>query len=594
MKKAKLAGQIFQKLFKDSSKYNSFLLNFCIYHDSIDLYKIPFTFMNEFIYYSHAAEKNHFYGIDVFYLIDQFYGKRKMINFEEIMEDEKEDTFMNINEDEIDNIYLFSYQNFLQFYNNKLKVNINREKEDDKEIFSKIKEKKKYKNNKRTGYYLSNILLNYYIFFSNNNYEKLKDCFKIKQCASAIDQQIERIEQAVKDNSFMDGFEVIEKKNDNIIISLNNKSLNKNDKQKEDIKNPYLDYYSIKTKDKKEKIKFFGGYELIDITNVIERHFVLERCFSSYGLIKFSLLNILAITRGIEGQKINNKAIINAMCDFCEKTKSLVRKYMNIFINIFQNLKSKIGKNVEEYNYCLYIITSYFIRNNMIPTEETNNLIKMNEDSTTGGVEDAKDVKDVDADIQKIKQKNKIKTFFDKTKKELYENALLTIETIFCGNYDFEKKEEIEEFAFNSKDLYQMYKKIIPHIKDKVKDKDKNSTKFFIPETPLSLYTKSTNLLNNYLKNFVIDKSMYGEIGICILSLLYYFKIPIINSKWVEKYNEESIFKGKTPKKMKEKNYTFVRNKSTIIVEENNELNNIIEKIIIILSHLFDIITKNK
>ena len=170
----------------------------------------------------------------------------------------------------------------------------------------------------------------------------------------------------------------------------------------------------------------------------------------------------------------------------------------------------------------------------------------------------------------------------------------MTIETIFCGNYDFEKKEEIEEFAFNSKDLYQMYKKIIPLIKDKVKDKDKNSTKFFIPETPLSLYTKSTNLLNNYLKNFVIDKSMYGEIGICILSLLYYFKIPIINSKWVEKYNEESIFKGKTPKKMKEKNYTFVRNKSTIIVEENNELNNIIEKIIIILSHLFDIITKNK
>ena len=49
------AGKIFQKKFKDSSKYSSFVVNFCKYHDSIDLYKIPYTFINEFVYYSHVA-----------------------------------------------------------------------------------------------------------------------------------------------------------------------------------------------------------------------------------------------------------------------------------------------------------------------------------------------------------------------------------------------------------------------------------------------------------------------------------------------------------------------------------------------------------
>jgi len=54
-KKRKLAlkaGRIFKKKFIDCSKYSSFVVNFCKYHDTIDLYKIPYTFINELIYYS--------------------------------------------------------------------------------------------------------------------------------------------------------------------------------------------------------------------------------------------------------------------------------------------------------------------------------------------------------------------------------------------------------------------------------------------------------------------------------------------------------------------------------------------------------------
>ena len=51
-KLASKAGRIFKSKFQDCSKYSSFVINFCKYHDTIDLYKIPYTFINEFIYYS--------------------------------------------------------------------------------------------------------------------------------------------------------------------------------------------------------------------------------------------------------------------------------------------------------------------------------------------------------------------------------------------------------------------------------------------------------------------------------------------------------------------------------------------------------------
>ena len=62
---------------------------------------------------------------------------------------------------------------------------------------------------------------------------------------------------------------------------------------------------NVKLKEKAERdLKLFGTYEFMEITDVIERHFILERCFSSYGLIKFSLLNVLAVTRELKGLKI--------------------------------------------------------------------------------------------------------------------------------------------------------------------------------------------------------------------------------------------------------------------------------------------------
>ena len=111
---------------------------------------------------------------------------------------------------------------------------------------------------------------------------------------------------------------------------------------KDDAQYSFEEIIKNKKLNKLEKdIKIFGAFEFEEITDVIENHFINERCVTSFGLIKFSLLNILAITRGYPNQKISNPKIMETICDFCDNTKSLVRKYMNIFLYIFKELYEK-------------------------------------------------------------------------------------------------------------------------------------------------------------------------------------------------------------------------------------------------------------
>jgi len=84
-KLAKRAGAIFTEKFKDSSKYNSFVINFCQFHETIDLYRIPYNFINEFIYYSQFNFSENLNEILTFKLIDQFYGKIELLDFKEII-----------------------------------------------------------------------------------------------------------------------------------------------------------------------------------------------------------------------------------------------------------------------------------------------------------------------------------------------------------------------------------------------------------------------------------------------------------------------------------------------------------------------------
>ena len=127
--------------------------------------------------------------------------------------------------------------------------------------------------------------------------------------------------------------------------------------------------------------------------------------------------------------------------------------------------------------------------------------------------------------------------------------------------------------------------------KEQQKLKDK-----FIPKTPLNLYNSSNKLLKDYLNNnFINDKEIYNELLLDILSLLYYFKIPVIGEKWIEHYKiqEEKTNVAKTIHS--EKNIRK-REASNADIEELdiNELNEVIKEIIAILIDLFQLIKTNK
>ena len=611
---ARKAGRIFKAKFQDCSKYSSFVINFCKFHETIDLYKIPYTFINEFVYYSHVAVRNNLSEVDVFKLIDQFYGRRKMIDFEEIInEKEKEnkektnkkenekknekgnkkkkgkenlneiiDTSLQIIknpyvlETDLQNIFLFTFDKFSDFYQQNLMQFINRELEDDKDMFVKVKAQSKASNKKkfkRNGYYLSNKLLNVYSNFVNNNNEELIKLFKLIKCEEEKQEDKESSKDKKENNSAPPVLIKIENKNDS---------------------NNNIDYfYILKEKLKKEKmdkierdLKFFGCYEFNEITDVIERHFILERCFTSYGLIKFSLLNVLAVTRGLSNQKVSNKDVISTMCDFCEKTKSLVRKYMNIYLNIFQNMKVRgILENTNECDECLNKITLYFKKTNMIPTEETTkafNEIKETEIRNNISLRSSGSLSFKKENFKEYVKKNG--TFFEikdgllqtNTRKR-FEDVVKTIETIFSGIY------KSNAVHFEYKELEKLYEEI-----------EGKKTKF-LPKTPLSLYSSTNKILSKYLKDFSNDIIFDKELGKDILSLLYYFKIPVIGLKWIEQYKPEdkhiwkNMNKDKSAKKNKDPNK---------IEEEKNknleDINQILKNIIAILSSLIKYIIKQK
>ena len=266
---------------------------------------------------------------------------------------------------DIQNIYTFNFINYVEYYKEHLRTLINREQEDDREIFTKSN-LRNFKTYKRNGYYLSNKILNLYMNISNNNFENFLKIFNLIKCV-----KVENNENKINENMIINENEIEDKKNI-LAETAMNKNMNKIERD----------------------LRIFGSYEFVDITDVIETHFILERCFSSYGLIKFSLLNILAITRGFTNQKISNPKVIETICDFCEKTKSLARKYMNIFLRILQELHyNNTIKNKKEFLKCRSIIAGYFTKSNMLPTEETTKALNEKQKEETPGKEKSEKIK---------------------------------------------------------------------------------------------------------------------------------------------------------------------------------------------------------
>ena len=531
--KAYQAGLTFKKLLKESSKYSTFLTNFCQYHDCIDISKIPYSFIYEYLYFSKISPNYNLYALDIFLIIDQFYGKIKKLDFLELIKEKQEegaqDTFTliksiniekNMNLKNFRYIYNFSHDEFENFYKDNLRAFINREQEDDKNIFIKEQGSSKiYKTYKRNGIYLSDKILELYINFCNNNSEQLLKSFRLIECENRIvekpnKEELKKIKQKKKEKE-----KEKEKEKTNEINIL--------DAEKEnDIKNKQIN---------ESTNKIYATYELIEISDLIEKHLIMEKYFSAYEMMKFSLLNVIAMTIGIKNKQINNQVVIRIMCDFCKATNSLVRKYMNIYLEIFTSMKLNNWLDSKQCDDCINIIISYLKNTNTFPTEDTNNTILKS--SAFNSYDEIKvDYKSLDRFKSSNKSvREKRAEFYKKIDKKKEEQLIDYIEKVFAGWYKYHanKNKLAPNIEFFAKKFGNLYTNLT---------KKKGE---FIPKTPLELYAISNKLLFKYLTNYYIEENEYIELGILVLSLLYYFKMDFFLNKWVFKagnVNNEKSF----------------------------------------------------
>lgn len=272
---------------------------------------------------------------------------------------------------------------------------------------------------------------------------------------------------------------------------------------------------------------------------------------------------------------------------------------MNIYLIIFQALKVKnIIQDKKQSDDCLAIITSHFKKTNMIPTEETTKTLKKIRGLVSSS-EEKSAIEPIEQEdkkyIMKLIEKNG--NFFEIHKESFlggkntikkFDEVMKTLEAIFTGNY-ISSKVSINAISFDYKELDKLFAQT--GIKNpNYKNKDK-----FIPKTPLNLYISSNKLLSDYLNNdFINDSRTFDELLINILSLLYYFKIPVIGEKWIEHYNVEK--EKEKPIIIKPPNKE--RNEKTNKNEEQSKplegLNDIIKEINAILVDLFKVVKENR
>ena len=553
------AGQIFKSKFKETQKYSNFVVNFIQFHDTIDVYKIPYTFISEFIYYSHVTEKNNLSEVDVFRLIDKFYGKSKRLtldeeikNFQDEKKSKNKDKKKSKDENNIiiqnENAIYFKFDTFANYYLNNLKNYITREQEDDKDCFFKVKKPTKNKCFGRKGHVLSNKILIKYVNYLNNLEDPLKE-FKFLEFPKDFDNSND-------------------KKDENYNLSLNS----------------------------------FDHYELVEISEVVERHFIMERCFTSYGLIKFSLLNVLAITRSFyKGNYIKSREDIKKMCRFCKQTKSLVRKYMFIYLNIFNALKKYHYLEDNICDECTKVIANYFNEVNMIPTEAiSRTLFDIVKKPTNSSIEFNDSNNSITTDpfgVNTLKASGVTKNdYFNRINKKskVFPECLSVIEAVFDGNFKnftfVEDQKDLKFFEENYSYIKNSLIKKLPEGKDKKeREKEINKKKFDL-KTPLILYRDTYNALNSYLQKYNIDDINFEDLYCNLLCLIYYFKIPIIENKWIERYLLSDKEKEKISDKItetKDKKKDNLKENTKKVNKENELIKKTIPDIIEMLTELF-------
>jgi len=117
-----------------------------------------------------------------------------------------------------------------------------------------------------------------------------------------------------------------------------------------------------------------------------------------------------------------------------------------------------------------------------------------------------------------------------------FEISLKNIESINLGKY------KSDFFNFDYEEINDLFK-------ESKKENSINDKHNFIPKTPILLYDSTSKILKKYLTNISNENIPFNKLYNDILSLLFYFKIPIIEEKWLEGIEEQIKYKNNKNKK---------------------------------------------
>jgi len=269
--------------------------------------------------------------------------------------------------------------------------------------------------------------------------------------------------------------------------------------------------------------------------------------------------------------------------DFCDIAKLEIKKYMNIYLNIFKSIHQEQNEELIkkfEIEECLKIISFYFNKKNINLTEENKAYI-----SNLKSSQKSSEIIENNPLDGLIKNKEKL---FNHNNEKVFEEALKAIETIYLGEYE----KNLFKFKYNN---------------NLINNK-------FIPKTPILLYDSTNKILHKYLTDFSNENISYNDLYNDVLSLLFYFEMPNIGNKWIEKSEKQRIDnekkldsypesieakKGEESNSLKKKesikweilgskqNKSDLKGKKSDLKENNNILNEMLNQIIDIL---FDLI----
>ncbi len=521
--------KLFIYKFNKAMKINSYVINFLLGRESLDLYKIPFIFTEEFIYW-----------------LEIFENRKKELNENNTKKKNKELNYQNSKNEKIyfnliDKLYEINFKTKFKSLTNSFTSSVKR---------IKIYENPSFKN--------PNLNLNLSIHHSSTMKNKNIDLNKSENLIISFENFLIEFDkhlcQKINREQYDSIYFVKKGRTKTGLIKYNRRFY--------DFDNDLLKKYKYMLNQyaKNQLIEFFPSLILIEdnnlkestcpqinINNIIEDYFLERKLFSLSQLILYSISNIIGLTISINNGKLFEQNL-EFFIDLASITEIKLKKPILLLSSmVYRFMEKTQSKNEEEqnqnssYKNCFKFLYKYINNKHLIPNEEflsiinkldSKELIENNERSSV--INSGNYI----IGVYSFKYFQISQNTFEELKKESNEvlkNNILSLaeNTGYNGvfNYHFIFKENIS----NVEKSYEIW-------------------------SPKKVYCESSKILNQYYESLNMDEiDINSLINTIVMTIFYVNELPY--KVWNQEMDDETI-KEKTLNMLKSlyKVYLFYKN----------------------------------